>query len=194
MARVNGCAESCATSKHNLTHIDLLRYHSHYSTLPSAAAKKQWLLDYFIMNSSPTSEVSYFICGKSVCQTLWIAALGISSAHFYRVRSMFRQGHKSVITHSNSKNPLLKTNEALAWMEGFFDLMGERMPDRATVHLPSCLSKLSIYHRLEEEMKERGRSNTISQSQFFSLWKSHFTRVTIPTVSNKYSTCRLSSR
>ena len=65
---------------------------------------------------------------------------------------------------------------------GFFALMGERMPDRATVHLPSCLSKLSVYQRMNAEMKERKKTQIISQSQFFQLWKTSFSHVTIPKV------------
>ncbi len=56
------------------------------------------------------------------------------------------------------------------------------MPDRVTVHLPSCLSKLSVYQGMASELKERGRSKIVSQLQFFVVWKTHFHHVTIPKV------------
>ena len=57
------------------------------------------------------------------------------------------------------------------------------MPDRGTVHLPSCLSKLGIYQRQVLEFKDRGKAQVISQSQFFEIWKTHFHHVTIPKAS-----------
>ena len=180
---MNGCGAACATTKHMLSPVDILRYNGHFSEL-SSISKKQWLLDYFIMNSSTEGdelETPYLICGKPVCLSLWVATLNISLSHFYHMRSLFRQGHVSIVIQVQ-RSPLLRTKEAIAWMEGFFALMGERMPDRATVHLPSCLSKLSVYQRMNAEMKERKKTQIISQSQFFQLWKTSFSHVTIPKV------------
>lgn len=183
MVNMNGCGEKCAVAKHYLSPTDILRYHGHFTGL-SSVAKKQWLLDYFIMTSSGEAEhmaTPLLICGKSVCLPLWLATLGISQSHYFRVRSLFLQGHKQILSHVQ-RTPTLRTNEAMAWMDNFFSLMGERMPDRATVHLPSCLSKLSIYTRMECELKARRREKVVSQSQFFEIWKAHFHHVTIPKV------------
>lgn len=190
VARMSGCGECCATTRHHLDPLDILRYHNHFASL-STITKKQWVLDYFIMNSSCESETPYFICGKVVCLSLWVATLDISLSYFYNVRSLYQQGHKSIVAQVHRNRPLAKTSEAMAWMESFFDLMGEKMPDRATVHLPSCLSKLCIYQRLEAEMRERGRSQIVSQSQFFFLWKLHFSHVSIPKVSSVAKMCML---
>lgn len=56
------------------------------------------------------------------------------------------------------------------------------MPDRPTIHLPSSLSKISIYQNMTEELQQRGKSVVISQSQFFDVWKTPFGHVTIPKV------------
>lgn len=71
-------------------------------------------------------------------------------------------------------------------MDNFISLMSDKMPDRATVHLPSCLSKLCDYQRKASDLKARGRLKIVSQSQFFDLWKTHFSHVTIPKVSKSY--------
>lgn len=182
--QMNGCGESCAITKHHIGLADALRYHNHFDSLPQMA-KKQWVLDYLIMNSSGEGEQSavihLLICGRPVCQPLWLATLGISQSYFYGVRALFLQGHKRLVSHVN-RNPTEKTSEAIAWMDNFVSLMGDKMPDRATTHLPSCLSKLSVYQRMSKAQKERGKTSIISQSQFFEIWKSHFSHVTIPKV------------
>ena len=183
MANMNGCGERCAATKHFLSPTDILRYHEHFSGLPQMA-KKQWILDYFIMTSSGEAEhfdTPLLICGKSVCQPLWLSTLGISQSHFYSVRTLFLQGHKQILSQPQC-TPTVRTNEAVAWMDNFVSLMGDKMPDRATIHLPSCLSKLSVYHRMASDLKQRGRSKVVCQSQFFEIWKTHFHHVTIPKV------------
>ena len=185
---LDGCSAQCATAAHHLLPTDILRYHEHFTGL-SPFAKKQWLLDYFVMNSSGTGEqleIPYYICGKRVCFQLWIKTLGISQSHFYNVRSLFLKGHKRIIQQV-VRTPLQRTSEAVAWMDSFFTRIGDRMPDRPTIHLPSSLSKISIYQNMTEELQQRGKSVVISQSQFFDVWKTHFGHVTIPKVH-----CRLS--
>ncbi len=181
--QMNSCGENCAIQKHHLSPTDILKYHEHFDSL-SQMAKKQWLLDYLIMNSSGEGEqldIPLLICGKGVCLTLWLATLGISQSYFYGVRTLFLRGHKRILSHVQ-RNPTQRTSEAMAWMDNFVSLMGDKMPDRATVHLPSCLSKLSVYHRMASDLRERGRTKIVSQSQFFEIWKTHFHHVTIPKV------------
>ena len=180
---MNGCGEQCASTKHHLSPTDALRYHEHFDSL-SQMAKKQWLLDYFIMTSSGKGkelDIPHLVCGKEVCLPLWLATLGISQSYYYSVRTLFLRGHKRIVNQVQ-RNPTERTNEAMAWMDNFVSLMGDKMPDRATVHLPSCLSKLSVYQRMAGELRQRGRSKIVSQSQFFEIWKTHFHHVTIPKV------------
>lgn len=180
---MNGCGEACPATKHGLSKTDVLRSHEHYTSLPMLA-KKQWLLDYFIMHSSEQSEqteIVLMISGKVVCLPVWLTTLGISKSYYYGVRQLFLQGCKRIVSHTH-RHPTLKTNEAIAWLDNFITLMGDKMPDRGTIHLPSCFSKLSVYQRLVHEFKERGKMQVISQSQFFEVWKTHFHHVTIPKV------------
>ena len=59
-----GCGEKCASTKHHLSPTDALRYHEHFDSL-SQMAKKQWLLDYFIMTSSgKDKELDIPLLGK----------------------------------------------------------------------------------------------------------------------------------
>lgn len=135
---IDGCSKQCATSIHHLLPADTLHYHGHFAGL-SPLARKQWLLDCLVMNSSGTGdqlEIPYFICGKRVCFQLWIKTPGISQSHFYNVQSLFLKGHKCIIQQV-ARTPLQKTSEAVAWMDSFFTYIGDRMPDRSTIHLLS---------------------------------------------------------
>lgn len=181
--RMNGCGEACPGTKHHLSTTDILRSHEHFTSLP-VLARKQWILDYLIMHSSEQSEqmeIALMISGKVVCLPVWIATLGFSKSHYYGVRQLFLQGCKRIVSHIH-RHPTQKTNEAVAWLDNFVTLMGDKMPDRATIHLPSCFSKLSVYQRLVQEFKDRGKGQIICQSQFFEVWKTHFHHVSIPKV------------
>ena len=57
------------------------------------------------------------------------------------------------------------------------------MPHRMTMHLPSFLSKFSIYQRMVSDFQYRNKEQIISKSQFFLLWEKRFRHATIPSVS-----------
>ena len=73
-----------------------------------------------------------------MCQKVWVATLGISITSFYKV---FISGTVRVFAKPN-RQPLQKTYDTLAWMQQYFSLIGDHMPHRMMIHLPSCLSKL----------------------------------------------------
>lgn len=107
--KMNGCGECCASVKHGVHATDVFIYHNHYSQLPKQA-RQQWLLDYFNMQSSKDiktgeSETAYLVCGKHVCQSLWIATIGISQSFFYEMKKCFLQGQVK-INHEVQRRPL----------------------------------------------------------------------------------------
>ena len=69
----------------------------------------------------PEPVFHYAICGKEVCRDLWLATLGISIARFYRVRSLFLEGKTSIDQSGQKRGLSLKSNEAVAWMEHYFE-------------------------------------------------------------------------
>ena len=98
---------------------------------------------------------------------------------------MFKSGKVSVERQAQRKMSL-KSNEALAWMGNFFDRVGDHLPDKSIIHLPSMLTVKSIFARMNEEIHSQDQSEVISQAQFYILWKEFFPHVSIPAVS-KYS-------
>ena len=182
---MDGCASHCCQYIHHVSVIDILSYHNYFQQL-NKEGKQRWLLEYFnthsfILNSSQM-EVSFFVCGKQVCQPIWISTLGISSSNFYTIRKKFINGSLTIVKEAHRK-PSQKTNEAVAWMTNYFDLVADRLPHRMVVHLPSNLSKVGIYQRMIVDFKTRSQHrNIVSKSHFFKLWDDHFPQVTIPKV------------
>ena len=116
-----------------------------------------------------------------MCFALWISSLGISKSFYYNVRALFLDGQTQARCDVK-RAPTLRTNETCAWMRSFFNWMGEKMPDRATVHLPSSLTKLHVFKRMVDDLQSRGKESIIQKSHFFEIWKSQFKHVTIPKV------------
>lgn len=76
----------------------------------------------------------------------------------------------------------LKSNEAVGWMGNFFDRVGDHLPDKSVIHLPSMLTIKGVYSRMNEEIDAQD-SEVISQAQFYLLWKEFYPHVRIPAVS-----------
>ena len=193
VAKMNGCAPLCSQSVHGISPLDILSYH-HYFIQLHKKAKLQWIVEFIYMHSRSDSKsgITFIIAGKPVCQSLWICTLGISTSLFYKAKQKAHNGCLKV-SKSAERSPLQKSHEAIAWMHGYFDLVGDFMPNRMVVHLPSNLSKLSVYQRMVTDMTNRKKDSIISKSHFFRLWEEHFSHVNIPKVStvNNYHALNL---
>ena len=183
---MNGCSRQCCQNTHNLSVLDIMQYRAYFNELPKNA-KRKWILDFIATHSSYQAasklpDISYTICGKKVCQNVWIATLGISSSFFYCIRKKFLNGSVAIIKEPN-QSPSQKTQKAIAWIQNYVDLLGDHLPHRMIVHLPSNLTKVGIYHKMVDDFQQRKQaSDTVSQSNFFKIWDEHFSHVTIPKV------------
>ena len=86
------------------------------------------------------------------------------------------------LSHETQRSLFQRTNEAIAWMTNYFDLVGDYLPHHMAIHLPS-LTKLHVYQKMVTEFKERNKDNIIAQSNFFRDWEHHFPNITIPKAS-----------
>ena len=100
------------------------------------------------------------MCVTGLSKDIWMSTLGISSSYFYEVRKKFlklrlslrkRNYSKQVqllnLSHETQRSSLQRTNEAIAWMTNYFDLVGEYLPHHMAIHLPSGLTKLHVIKR-----------------------------------------------
>ena len=75
---VSSWVSESATKIHNLLPGEVQFFHSHFNSR-SHQSQNQWLLEYLNSNCSRlSSHHSYHICGKPVCQKLWLSILNLS--------------------------------------------------------------------------------------------------------------------
>ena len=67
----------------------------------------------------------------------------------------------------------------------FTGRIGDRLPDKLVINLPSSLTVKAVYERMVEEMMGSSMlSSFVSQPQFYNLWKEYYPHVSIPMVSS----------
>ena len=180
----NGCGDGCAVNKHGLRPIEVYAAYIHFKEL-SSSRQRQWILDYIHTHSECSEDaaachITYLISGKGVCFKVWLTSLDLSASRFYEIRSLYIKGIVT-IERSFKKDLPPKSKRAIEWMRGYFDLIGDYMPDRGIINLPQCLSRNLVYELLVEELREKG--TTVSLPQFYKIWDDQFTHVHIPPVS-----------
>ena len=148
---LNGCQEHCASSLHGLSEYDILITHSNFVSMTSAD-QRVWVYDYFNSHcpndedgkKTPTG-IQFFLCGRNVCLSVWLAALGISNSRFYDLRKQFLEcsGPPAKKPRSLSSKMLA----AISWMSSYFNKIGDKRPDKDGIYLPTCLTESAIYSR-----------------------------------------------
>ena len=121
--------------------------------------------------------MTYHLCGKNVCLPVWLAVLSISSSRFYEVRREFMDGMIQPAP-KRSRSLAVKSQQAIAWMESYFDRIGDKRPDKDGIYLPTCLTEKAIYDKMVEELQER----VVCFSQFNKIFRKSFSHVSIPKV------------
>ena len=131
--------------------------------------------------SEDKHQTMLYIRGKTVCLPVWLAILGLKQSRYYEVQREFLGGAFFISKLTSPKSHQSKSCEAIAWLHNYFNQVGDHMPDRMAIHLPSFLTTIDIYTRMKEELHASGRP-VVCQSHFYNLWSSHFSHVSIPKV------------
>ena len=117
------CSSEPAYQAHGLTPGEVGFFHSNFSCR-SNTGQNQWILEYMNSNCSRLGEVPSFrfvVCGKIVCQKLWLSILNVSHSRFYRVRSLYLDGMVCLETSQLKSTLSLKSHEAVAWLGNYFE-------------------------------------------------------------------------
>ena len=106
-------------------------------------------------------------------------------SRYYRLRSDFLENggaitQLQVTKRSRSLSP--KTMKAVAWMEHYFNRIGDKCPDKDGIYLPTCLVEKKIYEIMVDELFKGDESKSVCFSQFNKLYRVEFKNVTIPKV------------
>lgn len=90
-----------------------------------------------------------------------------------------------MVEHGNRRS-IIRSEEAITWMEQYFNLIGDHMPDKNQIHLPSWETQKSIYSRYVDDMADQGieTDEVVALSSFYRIWSTRFSHVCIPEVSH----------
>ena len=151
--------------------------------------KNMWLLRYFSLQCprNPNGEkdlkrMSYVIHGKEVCFDLWLEILSFSAPRYYRVRKEFLSNDGAHYTIKQSRHQQPKTMKAIAWMDSYFQRIGDKRPDKNWIYLPTCLTLNKIYEMMTNELCQGETSQSVSYPKFCQIFKDDFKNVSIPKV------------
>jgi hypothetical protein len=123
--------------------------------------------------------------GKQVCIAVFTRILGISRKRFNKVKELYSQGVMSATTRCYDRRKSTKYSTAVAWMNRYFDRIGDKMPHVEQIHLPHFLSKKTVYELMVQQLQDEDicQEDIVSSSHFYNIWKAKFHNCVIPKVS-----------
>ena len=145
------CSKYCVRQ---ITVNDILLCRKKFGAM-SVAEQRQWLADKIFENSDKsTQETKYIIAGKETCKLSFCQVYGFPPKRLSRIKKAVSAGQVT-IEHGNKGNPKTTTRgiEAKTWMKRYFELIGDKMPDKDQIHLPSWDTQKAVYQRYRDMMK-----------------------------------------
>ena len=150
--------------------------------------RRQWITDKIAENSSYVNgklETKFSVGGLDVCKAAFCLIYGFPPKTISRTIKSVAKGH-CIVEHGNKgrKKITTKHEEAKTWMEGYFNLIGDKMPTSKQIHLPCWDTQKDIYMRYKDDMTEQmlDKNDILSLSMFYKLWQDDFSHVVIPEV------------
>ena len=177
----------------HLTATDVITSRKNYSHL-SKAEQRKYLFTKLKENSSEMLdetnsqdikrfETNYFIAGKEICSVAWSKIFSISLRTLTR---MLRKICSGETAHGNQgkRRANTKKESAAVWMEKYFNLIGDKMPNSSQIHLPSWETQKDIHVRYCQDMHLQGieQDEVAGLSSFYKIWTEKFSHVIIPEV------------
>lgn len=139
-------------------------------------------------NFDSLSINGYALFGRKLCKKALLSVLGISPKRLRTATRLVTAGATTTATCSrvNFERKSNKLHIACAWMENYFKRLGDRMPHTQQIHLPSFLSKKTVYELMIDELARQGLANDqmLSLSHFYALWKDCYSNCIIPKVAS----------
>lgn len=149
--------------------------------------QQQFLLDTLSLTASRENQCnSLTLAGKHLCKKAFIRVLNISEKRLRNTRNLYlKEGATISLKGLRRERPKTsKHSTALAWMEHYFNRIGDKMPHVEQIHLPHFLSKKMVYELMVQDVLDQGicRRNIISSSHFYALWRQEYRNCIIPKV------------
>ena len=142
----------------------------------------QKIIDYMRAHCRDDKSVLYTIAGHEVCETCFRMVFGIRYNRFTAMKAKFVSGvvlteHGRLGKGSYSSTII----RVISWLRMFFNKVGDHMPAKVEIHLPSCLTKGDVYALAIDDLSQGGLE-CCKKSTFYELWQVEFPHVKIPKV------------
>ena len=171
----------------HLTAADIISAKIEYLS-QTRSAQRAYLFNKLKENSSEfgssTITTKYFISGKEICGTAWAQIYDISSRTLSRMLKQLADQENGSHGNLGRKRVNTKAESVSSWMDYYFNLIGDKMPTKNQIHLPSWETQKDIYSWYARDMKARGlkEEDTAGISVFYKIWTEQFSNVIIPQV------------
>ena len=124
----------------------------HINTLfkaKSAQEQSQYLLD------SMTLTRKFSLLGREICTVAIRRLLSVSTVRIQKVQELFDLGVKTTCKPKKRERRVShKSTMMVAWLESYASMIGDKMPHIQQVHLPTCLTKKTVYRIMAGMLEE----------------------------------------
>lgn len=149
----------------------------------SETSQTQKLLNYMREHGRADGTVLFNVAGEEVCETAFRMVYGLRYNRFSSLKLKYAGGvvlaeHGRVGRGQYSDTSI----RAISWLRMFISKVGDHMPMKEDIHLPSCLTKSDVYALAAYDLTQ-GNLECCGVSTFYKLWKTEFSHVKIPQVS-----------
>ena len=140
----------------------------------------QHIIDYMMQHCRGEKKVMYTIAGQHVCETAYRLAYGIRYNRFVSMKAKFQDGVVLVEHGLYGKSCFNdSTIRVVSWLRTFIAKVGDKLPTKDEVHLPSCLTKADVYALASDDLSQGGLE-VCKLSTFYEIWRSKFSNVKNP--------------
>ena len=162
-------------------HIESVRHEFYRSS--TEVEQTQHIVSYMRQHCRDDRSVLYTVAGNEVCETCFRLVYGIRYKRFLAMKAKFQQG-AVIIEHGRfGKGSYSSTTiRVVSWLRMFIDKVGDHMPAKTQIHLPSCLTKSDVYGLAVDDLSQGGLE-CCKKSTFYQVWHTEFPHVKIPKVS-----------
>lgn len=145
---------------------------------------RQWIINFIQDHSKVIEKGEGTEKLVTVCRKMWLSAYNIKQDRYRRIGNAYFKDKVRNVVHGNvgRRKSSVPTADCVAWLQFFFDAIGNYQPDSKMVHLPSVFTKSKVYKKMKDENDSQS-VETVSSSQFYKIWEDKFSHVTIPKVS-----------
>jgi len=112
----------------------------------SCNVQTQKIVSYMRQHSRDDGSVLYTVAGQEVCETCFRMVYGIRYKRYSAMKAKFRSG-TIVVEHGHlGRGSYTRTTvRVVSWLRMFINKVGDHMPSKPQIHLPSCLTKSDVY-------------------------------------------------